>query len=265
MSRTLDLLEDGFPHGTVDGYRAGCRGSRCPALISCRDVRIRSAGDPTFRARLDAGLSLAEILDSERADANQSAERSRAASAPVEAPRRAAPIAPRTPRPEPRPTAATARPKPARVLSRRSPRTSAQVAADERAKRDARLAREERARGRAQEREAHREARRAAKAAREKTIREMHARHCTDAEISAELGVSATRVYQLRHDLGLRAVAARPRKKLSAAEKLARAHGTPHGYALGCHDRSKCEPNEHGTTCSDAWNKAALARKPGRK
>ncbi|WP_137843839.1 hypothetical protein [Microbacterium sp. 2FI] len=61
MSRTGDLYAIDFPHGTVDGYRQGCHGSVCGGLIACRDVYRRYQGDYSFRKKIDAGMSLAEI------------------------------------------------------------------------------------------------------------------------------------------------------------------------------------------------------------
>ena len=52
---TLDLLDDSFPHGTPDGYRRGCRTAACPALIPCRTVHTRYAGDFSFAKLIDAG------------------------------------------------------------------------------------------------------------------------------------------------------------------------------------------------------------------
>ena len=58
----LDMMEDSFPHGTTDGYRQGCRTNHCPAPIVCHVVRTRYASDWTFRKRIDAGWTAAEIL-----------------------------------------------------------------------------------------------------------------------------------------------------------------------------------------------------------
>ena len=42
-------------HGSVAGYRSGCRGSQCPAPVACREVHRRYNGDVEFRRRIDAG------------------------------------------------------------------------------------------------------------------------------------------------------------------------------------------------------------------
>lgn len=64
---TLDLLDDSFPHGTPDGYRLGCRTAACPALIPCRTVHTRYAGDYTFAKLIDGGMALSEILEHDAA------------------------------------------------------------------------------------------------------------------------------------------------------------------------------------------------------
>lgn len=75
----FDRLDDSFPHGTVDGYRRGCRGSVCPAPLPCRDVYTRAAGDFGFARKLAAGVPLAVILEEEQAAARAAAEAERAA------------------------------------------------------------------------------------------------------------------------------------------------------------------------------------------
>lgn len=66
-------LSDTFPHGTPDGFTAGCRGSHCPAVIACRKVYRRYAGDWEFRRKIDAGVSLSEILAQDAAKAAEQA------------------------------------------------------------------------------------------------------------------------------------------------------------------------------------------------
>lgn len=60
-----DLLEDGFPHSTPEGYRRGCRGSACPGVLehgwSCSRAQERFNGDFWYRKQVEAGRSPAEI------------------------------------------------------------------------------------------------------------------------------------------------------------------------------------------------------------
>lgn len=63
-----DLLEDGFPHGTVDGHLQGCKTAHCPAPISCTDMKRRYASDWGFRRRVDAGWTVEAIMAAEVAD-----------------------------------------------------------------------------------------------------------------------------------------------------------------------------------------------------
>lgn len=79
MSATLDILDDAFPHGTPHGFASGCRGAGCPALISCRDVRTRYAGDWGFKRLIDARVSLEEILARDAAAREGIRERDRSA------------------------------------------------------------------------------------------------------------------------------------------------------------------------------------------
>lgn len=62
---TWDLFEDGFPHGTADGYRKGCRGGACPAGIehglACRVAYQKAAGDYQYGRLVAAGHTPAEI------------------------------------------------------------------------------------------------------------------------------------------------------------------------------------------------------------
>lgn len=77
--RTIDIIEDRFPHGTPQGFANGCRGSGCPALISCRDIHTRYAGDWSFKRLIDAGTPLEEIIAREKAEQDSIRERDRAA------------------------------------------------------------------------------------------------------------------------------------------------------------------------------------------
>lgn len=60
-----DLYEDGFPHGTRDGYDRGCRGNACPAGIehglSCKRAFSLSAGDYRYARLVGEGRTPAEI------------------------------------------------------------------------------------------------------------------------------------------------------------------------------------------------------------
>jgi hypothetical protein len=75
----LDLLVDGFPHGTKAGYDGGCRTANCPAPLACRDFVRRYAGDFAFRRLIDAGMTAAEVIALEHAEANTTVDRERAA------------------------------------------------------------------------------------------------------------------------------------------------------------------------------------------
>lgn len=114
--KALDMLDDSFPHGTVEGFNLGCKGGHCPAPMSCRDVRTRYHADWGFRKAVDGGMTAAELLEREQADAAAAIESDRAAReaereaqrAEAKAAREArrsprAPRAPRTPRPSIRP------------------------------------------------------------------------------------------------------------------------------------------------------------------
>lgn len=65
-----DLLEDGFPHGTREGYERGCRGAACPGReefgLTCEQARTRYAGDFGYRRLVDAGKSPVEIVAADR-------------------------------------------------------------------------------------------------------------------------------------------------------------------------------------------------------
>lgn len=55
----MDLFEDGFPHGTPDGFLKGCKGAHCPAQVEgglrCRDAYLKYQGDFRYRKVIDAG------------------------------------------------------------------------------------------------------------------------------------------------------------------------------------------------------------------
>lgn len=62
---SADLFEDGFPHGTREGYDRGCRGAACPAGVehglSCRRALELSAGDYRYSRLVRDGKTPAEI------------------------------------------------------------------------------------------------------------------------------------------------------------------------------------------------------------
>lgn len=72
------LYNPDFPHGTLDGYRAGCRAGRCPTAITCRDVKRRYAGDYAFARMIDDGMTVDEIVAAEHAAAEAAREAKRA-------------------------------------------------------------------------------------------------------------------------------------------------------------------------------------------
>lgn len=96
----LDILEDGFPHGTMDGYRLGCKTAHCPAPISCSQVRTRYASDWEFRKRVDAGWTLEQLAQADAAEAAAARPVKRAVARPVRAPRKAKAA---KPKPAPKP------------------------------------------------------------------------------------------------------------------------------------------------------------------
>lgn len=70
---SADLFEDGFPHGTKEGFDKGCRGhGSCPGVLdfgrSCSQASMSYAGDYTYKKRVDGGLSPARIAELERLD-----------------------------------------------------------------------------------------------------------------------------------------------------------------------------------------------------
>lgn len=64
---SADLLEDGFPHGTRQGFEKGCRGGVCPAGVehglSCRRANMLAAGDYRYQKLTRAGATPAAIAD----------------------------------------------------------------------------------------------------------------------------------------------------------------------------------------------------------
>ena len=75
---SLDLFEDGYPHGTVQGYQDGCRGSACPGTVeygmSCRRANELRAGDYRYNRLVAEGKTptqIAAIIDNTGPDAQQ--------------------------------------------------------------------------------------------------------------------------------------------------------------------------------------------------
>ncbi|RBO73496.1 hypothetical protein [Microbacterium sp. H6] len=65
---SADILSDPtHPHGTTEGFDRGCRGSHCPADVSCRVVHLRYNGDFAFHRAIDSGMTPAEFVEQERA------------------------------------------------------------------------------------------------------------------------------------------------------------------------------------------------------
>lgn len=62
-----DLFEDGYPHGTVEGYAGGCKGGSCPAGVehglSCKRAQQLSAGDYRYKRLVREGLTPAQIAE----------------------------------------------------------------------------------------------------------------------------------------------------------------------------------------------------------
>lgn len=67
MNAAADRLEDGFPHGTLDGCRQGCRGNVCPAGadhgLSCKRANQLNAGDYRYQKLARMGMKPSEIAD----------------------------------------------------------------------------------------------------------------------------------------------------------------------------------------------------------
>lgn len=256
-----DRLEDGFPHGTVDGYRGGCRDGNCPAPMACRDVYRRYSGDFGFRRLVDAGIPLEEILrrdEAERAGIEQrdkaaarAARKGDAAATSTKAP--AAPRPPATPKPEKRPAAAIA-PKraPAPVVEvdpleqwqqerdawrARRKELYAVLRAAERAIEEATAQRDRAqtafdefvAAGEPQKPEQPKRRQRQREEI-EAGIRRLHAEGFSDAEAADELGIMANR-------------------RQTTDGIPAEHHGTAYGYQLGCRSRKLCPSTP---SCADA-------------
>lgn len=111
-----DQLEDTFPHGSLEGYHRGCKGSRCAGLISCRDVYRRYAGDFGFKRAIDAGTPLEEIIRQDQGRLESIRQRDRVAARQQDqatAPASARTKTPSTQRATKNPQRATRAPRPA--------------------------------------------------------------------------------------------------------------------------------------------------------
>jgi hypothetical protein len=251
----LKLIEDGFEHGTVRGFAEGCRGAHCPSEVSCRTVHMRYSGDYSFRKRIDAGMTVAEILELEASEAvvgaalvaaakhaAREAERARPVKAPRVAREPRQPRQPREPR-APRMSAEQREAKLAEQLAAREQRKAKRAAerAALRLERETSTA-EERAQ-RAIERAAEREAKLTEKrAAREALRSPKPITHGTNAGYARGCQCGpCTDAHRSYH----REYSARRRAQPIPAEH----HGTPYGYQLGCKNRDEC-PAE--ISCADA-------------
>lgn len=256
----LDLLfDDAFPHGTLDGYAAGCRGGRCPAPVRCRDVHLRYQGDFAFRRQLQSGLSPAAIIEAERRRAAQQRRPALAQPSPQHAQRATAPSSrsmSRTPRPHTRETdlheqtaAPDARPPARRPITPPRAKPASVPAHPDTSSADRSEARKVPTgpvRVRAQ---------RPPKPTPEPRQLQpcgtlaSFARGCP-CDACAEANRAYHREYQAlrraRGGAGLRYGKLR--------------HGTPSGYQLGCTDRSTCPGSAEGLTCPDAANLADRER-----
>lgn len=65
MNAAADRLDDTFPHGTAEGYKAGCRGTVCPGAddygLSCKRANQLAAGDYRYQKLIKKGLGPGEI------------------------------------------------------------------------------------------------------------------------------------------------------------------------------------------------------------
>lgn len=69
MTHASVLLDDGFPHGTIQGYRQGCRTNHCPAPVPCVTVDRLARSDWEFNRLVTSGATgeaLAAWIDAQR-------------------------------------------------------------------------------------------------------------------------------------------------------------------------------------------------------
>ena len=229
MSVTLDLLSDTL-HGTVEGYRAGCRGSACAGEVACRDVWRRFNGHWSFRKRVLAGETPAEIVASEAAEREAPLEREQELAAQERAAARAAAERARRAARSKTPRVRKSRPvKPQtillRVLREGIPRLHAEGRTDQQmadellaaavaagavgvsVTRD-KISHHRRKMGLPVNPEVQPNSSRprrpvGVRAAREARIRELHARGCTDRVIADDVGLQPEAIRKQRRKLGL--------------------------------------------------------------
>lgn len=105
-----DRLEDGYPHGTPDGYRQGCKGSHCPEAdagrLSCMQAYTRYQADYGYRRRVDEGMTPVQLAEFDAKVAEE--KRALVAKAPQSAPEPEAPVVTPTVKVEGSPAAAAA-------------------------------------------------------------------------------------------------------------------------------------------------------------
>ncbi|MHC9046790.1 Lsr2 family DNA-binding protein [Microbacterium saperdae] len=62
-----DLMVEGYPHGTPQGYEGGCRGAVCPTGdqygLSCKIAMQKSRGDYQYQRLVKNGATIPEIAD----------------------------------------------------------------------------------------------------------------------------------------------------------------------------------------------------------
>lgn len=256
----VDLIEDAFPHGTVAGYRAGCRGAVCPAPLACRDVQRRYAGDFGFKRLVDAGVPLEEILARDAAAAEGIEKRDRqaaraaarpAAPEPKPAAEKAlrAARAPRPPRPiEPAPvlvvTTSPADEYSAAIAAWREKRTGLQLALRSaqhvvvRAVRDRDAARGALeaflAAGEPVKPAAATSSTRRTREDAAAEVARLHGEQLADAAIAEQMGVSRAYVGELRRELGLTAHRMPRKPRTPKPPRQVAGCGTNASYARGC-------------------------------
>lgn len=258
MSSAADRLEDTFPHGTVTGYRDGCRDGNCPAPIGCRDVYRRYNGDFGFRRLVDAGVPLTEILRRDEVEREGIDQRDRAAArahrigttpSSARAPRNPAAAQPKRQKPAPAPTPAEVDPLAAWQLARDAwlaqRKELYRVMRDAERAADKALADRDRAQQAFQEfvetgepqkpEQPRRRQRRRSEI--EDGIRRLHAAGLSDAEAAGELGITSAYAGIVRRDLKLDANVKRSAPRAPRTPRAPRqvlGHGTNASYARGC-------------------------------